>query len=169
MGTQLDLDDVASGNPVAQAELADLRRQLSELRGTDNPFGCGHAKRFIWRDPAGGKACAACRMFIAERLEREENELRARLAEYEMLHSKCSDCGKTMNFIGRGLYECWYCTHSDFRANVSDALAEIRGVIIAHDIRLESCDRDGQEFCDCLDRVMAKTAKLGLAESEETK
>lgn len=34
---------------------------------------------------------------------------------------------------------------------------QIRGTIQAHDVRLESCDRDGQEFCDCLERAIDQT------------
>jgi hypothetical protein len=39
-----------------------------------NPFGCFHPERFIWTDPAGQTACAACRMFVAEKLEKERGE-----------------------------------------------------------------------------------------------
>ena len=31
---------------------------------------------------------------------------------------------------------------------------QLRGTIQAHDVRFESCDRDGQEFCDCLERAV---------------
>ena len=42
------------------------------------------------------------------------------------------------------------------RATIADALAELQGTIAAHDVRLESCDRDGNEYCDCLERAIAK-------------
>ncbi len=38
-------------------------------------------------------------------------------------------------------------------------IATIRGTVEAHNVRLESCDRDGQEFCDCLERAM-KSAEV---------
>ena len=34
---------------------------------------------------------------------------------------------------------------------------QIRETIQAHDVQLESCDRDGQEFCDCLTRAIDQT------------
>ena len=43
-----------------------------------------------------------------------------------------------------------------FRAAVAAALAELQGTIAAHDVRLESCDRDGNEYCDCLERAIAR-------------
>lgn len=51
-------------------------------------------------------------------------------------------------------------------AELEKQLAEVRGVIEAHDVRLESCDRDGQEFCDCLERVL-KSAADALREAGE--
>jgi hypothetical protein len=41
-------------------------------------------------------------------------------------------------------------------AELEAQLRELLGVIGAHDIRLESCDRDGNTYCDCLERAIAK-------------
>jgi len=76
-----------------EEELAALRAERNQWKEAaqtyescrDNPFNCGHAVRFIWRDSDGPTTCAACRMFAAERLERERDELRERLAASEKL------------------------------------------------------------------------------------
>lgn len=39
-------------------------------------------------------------------------------------------------------------------AELEAAIATIRGTVDAHNVRLESCDRDGQELCDCLERAL---------------
>lgn len=41
-------------------------------------------------------------------------------------------------------------------AELEGGIAELGGIIEAHDVRLESCDRDGNEFCDCLTRAIKK-------------
>ena len=41
-------------------------------------------------------------------------------------------------------------------AELEAGIAELGGIIKAHDVRLESCDRDGNEFCDCLERAIKK-------------
>ena len=43
-----------------------------------------------------------------------------------------------------------------FDAGVTLALRELLGVIEAHDICTESCDRDGNTYCDCLERAIKK-------------
>lgn len=40
MGTDLDLDDCAADNPVAEQELKELRNKLAAAQAINNP--CGH-------------------------------------------------------------------------------------------------------------------------------
>ena len=64
--------DLGESLDKANARNAELQTKLTVLNAPfTNPFKCGHAARFVWTDPSGVKACAACRMFAAERLERE--------------------------------------------------------------------------------------------------
>ena len=63
------------------AERDRLRGQLTAYESHDNPFQCFHALRFIWTDGIGQQACAACRLIAAEKLEQENEALRARNAE----------------------------------------------------------------------------------------
>lgn len=89
-----ELRKLDAANLALQAQLAEKAQQVESLRADrnqwkeaaqsyenrDNPFNCDHTIRFIWRDAKGQTACAACRMFAAERLERERDEARAALA-----------------------------------------------------------------------------------------
>ena len=60
-----DLQAERNSNRLLRHELTALNEPLT------NPFKCGHAARFIWTTPSGNKICTACRMFAAERLEKE--------------------------------------------------------------------------------------------------
>lgn len=50
-------------------------------------------------------------------------------------------------------------------AELEAAQAELCATIEAHDVRLESCDRDGNEFCDCLERAIKKLSTTRAAQS----
>ena len=47
------------------------------------------------------------------------------------------------------------------------ALEKVLGVIAAHECTCFSCDRDGEEYCDCLERV-AKEARNTLISIDNT-
>ena len=47
-----------------------------------------------------------------------------------------------------------------------EALERILGVIEAHEVTCFSCDRDGEEYCDCLDRE-SKRARAILSQNVE--
>ena len=55
-----------------------------------------------------------------------------------------------------------FCSAEDLR----EALERLLGVIEAHEVTCFSCDRDGEEYCDCLDRE-AKRARSLLSQNVE--
>ena len=60
-----DLQEKRNSNRLLRHEITTLTEPFM------NPFQCGHATRFVWTEPSGNKICTACRMFVAERLEKE--------------------------------------------------------------------------------------------------
>lgn len=72
--------------PEIAADRDQWKEAAQSYESRDNPFGCFHALRFIWRDAAGQTACAACRLIAAEKLEQE---LAQSMSAFDGLAQQC--------------------------------------------------------------------------------
>jgi hypothetical protein len=50
-----------------------------------------------------------------ETANNQAQEANRTVEDLAMLFKNCKKCGATLNFIGKGLYECWKCTAEELR------------------------------------------------------